>query len=163
MPDDDEVARRQREAEFLMLMANADPSVINIEALQTALGDYLKQKSSYYQRKPRQETPGGAYFYGMGSETGAEKGKPDEGIKAGYRNHDDHWRDAFAYGFSASKGGRRVPPEDFHRSLRDPVVMQRLRDLKAMRDGTEYEGERENAQSAMDRIMAKHGIDATEI
>lgn len=42
-------------------------------------------------------------------------------------------------------------------------ALGRLRDLKRLRDGTTYEGERSNAQAAMDRLMAKHGITDREI
>ena len=37
------------------------------------------------------------------------------------------------------------------------------RDLKRLRDGTTFEGERSNAQAAMDRLCAKHGIGEREI
>ena len=42
-------------------------------------------------------------------------------------------------------------------------ALTRLRDLKRLRDGTTYAGERDNAQAAMDRLMAKHGITESEI
>lgn len=42
----------------------------------------------------------------------------------------------------------------------DREVREQLRRLEALRDGTTYEGERRNAQSAIDRTRAKHGLEA---
>ena len=42
-------------------------------------------------------------------------------------------------------------------------ALDKLRNLKRMRDGTTYEGERRNSQSAMDAIMKKHSIAEHEI
>lgn len=44
------------------------------------------------------------------------------------------------------------------------VALKRCRSLKRLRDdAAATEGERTNAQAAMDRIMAKHGIAAGEL
>ena len=101
-------------------------------------------------------------------------------------------RDTFVHGFGATKRradgySQRIDPEEYRKAFNqadwdygreyiknmrpsapppprhDPRVMNQLLNLKRMRDGTTFDGERANAQAAMDRIMAKHGISEGEI
>ena len=41
----------------------------------------------------------------------------------------------------------------------DAKTMDQIRRLEALRDGTTFEGERQSAQAAIDRILAKHGVE----
>lgn len=77
-------------------------------------------------------------------------------------------RDPFVGG-GAFGGGRQA---DMFRKPKEPTTPEEIernkaidkcRDLKRMRDGTTYAGERANAQAAMDRLQAKHGIRDSEI
>lgn len=70
--------------------------------------------------------------------------------------------DAAAYTLGARQ------PDMFRRPKEEPnpervKALNRCRDLKRLRDGTTYPGEKRNAQDAMDKLQARWGIKDREI
>lgn len=77
---------------------------------------------------------------------------------------------AFGDAFEYQRGPRQsdmfrrpAPREETPEEIERKKAVERCRDLKRLRDSTTYDGEKRNAQAAMDRLQVKHGIKDREI
>jgi len=88
----------------------------------------------------------------------------DEMARALHRQREEMLARLLADVFSAEQLRAFVQPQRVNTPNPERIkAVARCRDLKRLRDGTTYEGERSNAQAAMARLMTKHGITEREI